>query len=218
MSADDIFYWANWALVGALILGVVATCAIVVSGNDRDRALKKELKDKDESIANANARTKEAELKLEELRRQVGPRHVNRDAFLNSIQGDIKGKVEILYSRDDPECFEVAQQLWQLLITAKWDVTAPVPIPQNNPSDTLVLGPTSMTVSGQPSGVTIAAYSISEQESSATLQQMTGKDWLKTPYTVLTYAIGEAIGQVKSWVSGPNAPAAGTLRIIVAPR
>ena len=161
MSSDNIFYWGNWALLGALILGVIATFAIVVSGNDRDRALKQELKDKDESIAKANARTKEAELKLEELRREVGPRRVNRQVFLNAIKGDVKGQVEILYLRDDPECFDVAQQIWRLLIDAKWGVTAPVPIPPYNASGALLLGPTSMSVSGQPSGVTIAAHSIS---------------------------------------------------------
>jgi hypothetical protein len=33
MSADDVSWWANWILVGALLVGVAATYAIVVSGN-----------------------------------------------------------------------------------------------------------------------------------------------------------------------------------------
>src|ERR1700730_5274407 len=37
------------------------------------------------SIAEADARTKEAELKLEELRRQVGPRTIDSDAFLEML-------------------------------------------------------------------------------------------------------------------------------------
>ena len=43
MSADDVFFWANWALVAALVLGVLATYAVVVSGNIRDENLKREL-------------------------------------------------------------------------------------------------------------------------------------------------------------------------------
>ena len=217
MSADDVFFWANWLLVGALILGVLATGAIVVSGNIRDRELKRELKEKDESIANANAQTKEAELKLEELRREVGPRRINREVFQKAIEGDIKAPVEILYLRDDPECFDVAQQIWQLLRDAKWDAKAPRPIPLSNSGDALSL-PTSMSVSGQPSGVTVATHSISKEELQASIDRMMGNGWTKTPYTVLQHAIGEALGQVKSWASGPNPPAPGTLRIVVAPR
>ncbi len=60
MSADDVFFWGNWVLVGALIVGVLATYAIVVSGNIRDVELKRGLKDKDDQIANATARGEEA--------------------------------------------------------------------------------------------------------------------------------------------------------------
>ncbi|MFP3866815.1 MAG: hypothetical protein ACLFUU_01460 [Desulfobacteraceae bacterium] len=67
MSADAVYFWANWVLIGALILGIVATYAIVVSGNIRDTALKREL-------AAQSARTAEAELALEKLK---APRFLN---------------------------------------------------------------------------------------------------------------------------------------------
>jgi hypothetical protein len=50
MSADDVSWWANWILVGALLIGVVATYAIVVSGNIKEANLKRELKEKDDAL------------------------------------------------------------------------------------------------------------------------------------------------------------------------
>jgi hypothetical protein len=35
--AEFVSFWANWTLLGALILGVVATYAVVVSGNAKER-------------------------------------------------------------------------------------------------------------------------------------------------------------------------------------
>ncbi|MBU4447959.1 MAG: hypothetical protein KKD99_05170, partial [Proteobacteria bacterium] len=67
MSADDIFYWSNWVLVFALVLGLLATYAIVVSGISRDKALKREL-------AEQKTRTAEAELALAKLK---APRLLN---------------------------------------------------------------------------------------------------------------------------------------------
>jgi hypothetical protein len=69
MSADDIFTWANWILVGALVVGVIATYAIVVSGKIRDASLKREL-------AAQSARTAEAELALAKLK---APRLLNEE-------------------------------------------------------------------------------------------------------------------------------------------
>jgi hypothetical protein len=50
MSADDVSWWANWILVGALLVGVAATYAIVVSGNIKEANLKRELKEKDDAL------------------------------------------------------------------------------------------------------------------------------------------------------------------------
>jgi len=50
MSADYVFFWANWILVGALVVGVLATYAIVVSGNIKEEHLKHELKEKDDAF------------------------------------------------------------------------------------------------------------------------------------------------------------------------
>jgi hypothetical protein len=41
--AEEVFRWANWILIGALVVGVLATYAIVVSGNVKEANLKREL-------------------------------------------------------------------------------------------------------------------------------------------------------------------------------
>src|SRR5271166_767957 len=94
----------------------------------------------------------------------------------------------------------------------------PVPIPSSEAQDALQRGPTSMSISGQPSGVTIAVHSISEAEVAAVSNRMLGKEWVRTPYTVLADAIGNSLGRVSGWAAGPNAPPEGTLRVVVAPR
>jgi hypothetical protein len=45
--------------------------------------------------ARANERANEAALKLEELRRQVAPRQLNRDAFLKAIDGKPKAPTNL---------------------------------------------------------------------------------------------------------------------------
>ena len=50
MSADGVFFWANWTLLAALIIGVVSTYLIVVSGNAKEANLKLELKEKDDAL------------------------------------------------------------------------------------------------------------------------------------------------------------------------
>jgi hypothetical protein len=91
-------------------------------------------------IADANARTKEAELKVEQLRKELGPRHLQRDVFLRELLGQPSAQVELLYLQDDPECFALAQEIWRALEEAKWPVEAPKPIPSLFLSD----GPTEL--------------------------------------------------------------------------
>lgn len=201
----------NWLLIGSLIIGVISTVIVVWTGNIKESYLLNDV-----ATAQQNAIT--SQTNLAELKRHVGPRQIKRDVFLRALEGQPKARVEIMYLRDDPECFDVAQQVWQLLQDAHWDTISPVPIPQNNSSGAIQLGPTPMSFSGQPSGITIAAHSITLAEAEAGTNQIMGKEWIKTPFTVLVHAIGESLGSVNSWAKGPNAPPSGTLRIIIAPR
>jgi hypothetical protein len=111
-------------------------------------------------IAEANARTKEAELKLEQLRKDLGPRQLQRDIFIRELTGQPTAPVEIMYLQDDPECFALAQQIGLALKDAGWPAGAPKPIPALIISD----GPTSMSVDGQPSGVTVVISGVTQEE------------------------------------------------------
>jgi hypothetical protein len=104
MTADDVFSCATWIGVFALALGVVCSFAIAISGKIRDDQLKRELAASAERVA-------AAELKTEQLRRQLGPRQLQRSIFLKEIAESPKAHVDILYLRDDPECFDLAQQI-----------------------------------------------------------------------------------------------------------
>jgi len=67
-SAEFISFWANWLLVGALVVGVIATWGIVVSGNVKETALKRDLGEAVARASEANARALQAELELVKYR------------------------------------------------------------------------------------------------------------------------------------------------------
>lgn len=210
MSADKIFELSTWVGVFALVIGVMCSALIAISGKMRDDSLKLELSASAERVA-------AAELKTEQLRKQLGPRQIQRDLFLKTIEGQPQANVEIVYLRDDPECFDVAQQIWRLLQDAKWDVVAPVPIPQSA-SIASQKNPTAMSVDGQPSGVTVVTHSVTEQEAEAQSKQILGEPWERTPWTALMNALNQSLGRIGGSGGGSNSPPEGTLRVVVAPR
>jgi hypothetical protein len=72
---DKVVFWAT--VVTAITGGIAVTSGFIAGIVGYQLAKQSDLR-----IAEAEARTAEAELKLEDLRRQVGPRKVNRNAFL----------------------------------------------------------------------------------------------------------------------------------------
>ncbi|STX41131.1 Uncharacterised protein [Legionella donaldsonii] len=220
MSLESAELWsaiANWSLLFSLVLGVISTAGIVHFGNIKEHYFKQTIAIANAEASKANAQAAEATLKLEELRKKVAPRHVQRDLFLKAINGQPKADVEIMFLRDDPECFSVAQQIWQLLKDAKWNVLAPRPIPQNEATSASDL-PMTMTVDAQPSGITVITHSVSRKESDATVQMLLGENWEKTPRTVIIYALLQSLGKIKTSAGGKNSPPSGMIRIVVAPR
>ncbi|MET2521741.1 hypothetical protein [Ralstonia pseudosolanacearum] len=163
--------------------------------------------------AKSNEVAATAALKLEQLRAQVGPRQFNRAAFLDALRGETVGNVQIVYLRNDPECFDVAQQLWHLLQDSGWQITPPAPIFDGRNAQ-----PAAMNVDGQPAGLTVVASIQSQAEVDAQQLRVTGRPWIHTPFTMLTYAIEQGIGRVSTHVNGPNHPPQGTIRVVVAPR
>ena len=145
MSANDLFFWANWFLVGALIVGVVSTYAIVASGIIRDKELKLELKVKDDQISLANVRAEEAKaasseanaraaesgkeaanarLETEKLKGAVSWRTISSAmaSELEKVLAAKPGSVNLRYTDGDPEALFLAIQISQILGNAHWQV------------------------------------------------------------------------------------------------
>jgi hypothetical protein len=130
MSADQVYFWANWILVGALVLGLLSTYAIVVSGNIKEANLKRELKDKDtaleeykvnaaqriadansaaeaakEGAAKASERAAELGIEAEKLKSQLAWRSISPDAA-SKLAGRLSAQpsqVSIQSVSGDPE-------------------------------------------------------------------------------------------------------------------
>jgi hypothetical protein len=214
---DSASVWLIWI---AAICGTIAAVSGLLGAIISREVAAITQREADEKIASANAlaatsneSAARAALELEQLRAQVGPRQFNRQAFLEALRGETAGTVTILYLRNDPECFDVAQQIWHLLEDAGWAVGPPAPIFDGRHEQ-----PAPMNVDGQPSGITVVASTDSQAEVDAAQLRFERQAWVRTPFTTLTYAIERGIGRAATHVNGPNRPPIGTLRVVVAPR
>jgi hypothetical protein len=216
-TANIIYAVSNAALAFGALCVLLGTLGVIWSGGVRERFSNERIAINESQTATANARAAEAELKSEQLRRELGPRHLQREIFLKEIAESPKARVEIMYLRDDPECFDLAQQVWRALEDASWDVIAPAPIPSNT-IGAAASNPTAMAVDAQPAGVTVVVRGITQPEADAPQRAFLGQPWVRTPYTVLMHALGDSIGKVSGHAGGLNAPPDGTLRVVVAPR
>jgi hypothetical protein len=208
--AEFLSFWANWVLVAALIVGVAATWAIVVSGNVKEAAFKTEIARLSTDAANANARTAEAELRLKKLE----PRNLNWSAFVDALRGAPQSKVEVLYFADDFDSMALAQQIALAIKAGGWE--EPVRGPIKRPADWTESTP--MAVDGQPTGVTVVALLGPEKETIMSGNMLQGDAIPTTSFTAIRRAVMLGTGRVATWTNGPHAPPYGTIRIVVAPR
>jgi hypothetical protein len=177
----------------------------------KQQKVQSELAKQETLLAKQQERAANAELELERLKMQAGPRRINRGEFLKALDGQPKAPVEILYLRDDQESFEFAQEIENVLRMATWEVISRGPIPASGSES-----PTAMTVGGQPSGVTVVVHSVSEEEAESGQKRFTGKEWLRTPWTVLQHAFEQSTGE--SHASTNTGVPPGILRVVVAPK
>ena len=83
--ASRIADWANWFFIGSLVVGVVSTVAIVWMANVKEAHWDILRQRSNEQIAEANARQKEAELKLAQLDKKVTPRVISEEVEASII-------------------------------------------------------------------------------------------------------------------------------------
>ena len=60
MSIEGLNFWSNWLLVASLVIGVVATAVIIVTGNIKENALRRELSEAASEAAKSNERAARA--------------------------------------------------------------------------------------------------------------------------------------------------------------
>jgi hypothetical protein len=134
MSTDDVYFWANWVLVGSLILGVVATYAIVWSGTIRDTALRKELAAQNSRSAELGAQAQELKLKVAEaetraseaqlaLERFKAPRTITdpqAEVIRNALQPYPGITIDIFMVGDTLEIVGLANRLSEILTSSGW--------------------------------------------------------------------------------------------------
>jgi hypothetical protein len=129
LSADQVFTWANWLLLASLIVGVVATFAIVVSGRERDAASKRELARAQEGAAIANERAAglerdaaAARLETERLKGLLAWRRISPDQtahLVAALRGKVTGRVWVEHVDSDPEATQFHDDIWRTLQAAQ---------------------------------------------------------------------------------------------------
>lgn len=111
MSPEKLYSLANGALIFSLVLGVVATFTIVITGNIKERKFKLELVQSSERTANA-------ELELAKLKDSIRDRALPSEKIPAVIENisKFKGKIiSISYNPYDTEAFLFTSQISSLL-------------------------------------------------------------------------------------------------------
>ena len=87
--AEKVFLWANWFLVGALAVGVIATYLVIASGKTKEAYLKWGIAEAGQRAAEAEARAAEADHARIKLEARIAPRRLDsasQETFVSSLQ------------------------------------------------------------------------------------------------------------------------------------
>ena len=216
MLGLDLDSWNNLMLI-SLIITALAAVVLAVSTTAAIRLQKQEsldagirIAEAKEGAAKANERTAQAELQLEQLRLQMAPRRINEPAFLKELKGKPKPKeVEVLYLRDDAECFHLASAFMILLHNSHWPVgrVRVIPSDQRYPDSTFEM-PSTIALAAQPVGVTVVTSGRSVPE--------VMDEKIPTPFGTLYKAVFAGLGRVNGGADASLSE--GKLRIVVAPK
>jgi hypothetical protein len=136
--AEFLSYWGNWILVAALLVGVAATFGIVVSGNVKETALKRDLASQNARAAELEIEAALARLETEKIKEVVAWRTIPPGSVsdLENVLAAKPGSVNLRYTDGDPEALFLAVQISRILAKANWQI-APGSL---KPPNTLIIG------------------------------------------------------------------------------
>jgi hypothetical protein len=219
--AEFISYWANWILVGALLVGVISTIGIVVSTNAKEHhwdqekrlaALRISTNESETARANerageaieraaqADRKTAEAQLELFKLK---APRQLNSEVFRRELAGKPKWQIVEFWFVDASDCRFFAMEITVELAQAGWIAALPKPLQGANvASEHAAIQSPIESWGAHPTGVSIVANSIEDG----------------SPQAALRNALANALPGWQVTGSRDSSMRPGTLRIVVAPR
>ena len=94
---------------------------------------KLKFQEEQQKTAEAQAEAARAQLQLrqyiENVEKKAGPRRLNREKFLEMLNGKPTGTAIVLYKSEDTEAFQFAGQICANLKTAGWNVVGPTVLP-----------------------------------------------------------------------------------------
>ena len=210
LVSPTVFIIATWL---AAVCGGVGIAAAFISAIVGYQLTEKSLKDSDVRIAEANARQKDAELKLGELRKLSGPRDINFDVFKKQLEGKPTAPVVIWYLPDSSDGYWFASRLQVALGVSGWKTEGwPIPIPP--PPDNAIPWrdmPRAVVAGGQAMGVTL----VGDASTPGDVSNMTGD----TPFKALFDALAKGTNLSGTYGAGGSQfmpVPKGTLRVVVA--
>jgi len=175
--------------------------------NEHSRVLEVDLAKTNAELEKQKELTAKAEKDLLRLRRHAAQRSIEFGQFEALIKNGPMAPVEVLYSNDDGEAFNLASQIVVSLMMAKWDTRGPSPIPPTtDPLRTRL--PPAMAVGGQPVGVSVVA----RRETLRAFEKVSS-----SPVEVLVNALVRSLGQVAGGANDADTPV-GVIWIVVGPK
>lgn len=123
--AEFISFWANWLLICALIVGVIATFGIIVSSNVKEAALKRDVAEANARAAEANEKAEQERLARVKIEVRIAPRKLTQaqqNELTVKLSGLPKQRGTVRASPSTPESEMFARVLAAPLRAAGWDI------------------------------------------------------------------------------------------------
>lgn len=219
-------FWDFWLIVSFILVALAAIAAGVTGigsivshsreASAAEDALKRFKLTTEAKISVSNARTKEAELKLAEVREKLGrPRKFNEATFLAGLVGISPVRIGLSLSvPTDPDSDWLSFSILGAFERAKWSIWTP-------PASLWPVGETPSELrlcAGNIGKVAVLSRSITKEESSFVMSGALKPNPPKTPFIGVWRALWNAIGENEVvFATCPFVPE-GELHIVVPPR